>query len=368
MTVKSLLEAPANAITVSLATTAAEKMKIYRFRYRVYVEEMAMQLLSANHNKKLVRDEMDEKGLLLYATVGSEIVGTQRINIGTPADFPPDLVQILSLDRFQRFFSGHTRQTLAYTSKLMVAQPYRNSAVLHLLTTKGYEMYCHYRVPFNFGVCNFHLLRLYEQFGCRRYGRNFTAPGYDGVLSPFVLLVDDIDHLRAVRSPFYRLARKRGMLSSGVTEWFHREFTEHSEIINSQLITEEDFWVILYRHLRYEPHLVIPVLHGLSALEARKLLHSCGIIIPCRTGEHIVICNQVSHTLTILLSGKLSTNTLPGQCFGAVGLVDETKNREDIFAVNDAQLLVLSQLSFQKFRHTHPDIAYRVLKNLTIRV
>jgi len=373
MTLPCSAEISQSTISVGVATTFKEKRDIYRLRYQIYVEEMAMQFTSVDHHHKLLYDEMDKWGVLLYAKYGSEIVGTMRINIGKAEEFPEDLAKFLELDRFKRFYGKNDIQKFSYTSKLMVSPYYRNSTVLHLLTAKGYEIYCEHQSQFNFGVCNFHLLPLYEQFGHRRYRESFTAPGYDGVLMPFVLLVDDVQHIRAVRSPYYRFARKRGQLDEQVSEWFQDEFPRAQEIVNSQLVGEEELWPILENYLGQQPHLGISVLEGLSPAEAQKFLHACGIFISCRPGEQITSCGHACHTLKILLSGKLAAapfftynpDTInPGQCFGPVGLIEQPDYNEDIFAASEAEILVLSRLSFQKFRHAHPDIAAKVIRNL----
>jgi hypothetical protein len=357
--------------TIFLAETQAEKDAIYRFRYRVYAEEMGRRLPSIDHSNKLIIDELDDWGLLLYAKSGEEIIGTVRINIGPLEKFPANLAHLLYLDRFQKFSNKCDSQTFAYTSKLMVAEPYRNSAVLYLLSTKSYELYCVHKVQFNFGTCKLHLLPLYEQFGSRRFRNNFIAPGYDGVMIPVVVLVDDIEHLRAVRSPFYRFARTRKQNNSRVAEWFCKEFSEYSGVVNSQLVSPQELWLELYRRLRRNPLRALPILHGLSKADAQRFLHCCGVIIHCQPGDYITLNGDVSYLVCILLDGNLKASshkriTFPrGSCFGRAGLVSRPRYTEDIYAVTNAEILLISGLSFQRFQQSHPDIANIVLENLT---
>lgn len=361
-----------NQLSVAVARTAEEKMEVYRFRYRVYIEEMSMQIENADHKRKMIFDELDNSGLLIYAQAGGEIVGTQRLNIGKIKDFPSDLVQYLSWERFQTCYSGQKQPVLAYTSKLMVDERYRNTPVLHLITSKGYELYWMHDVQFNFGACNFHLLRLYEQFGCRRYGASFTAPGYDGVLTPVVLIVEDTQHLRAVRSPFYRLARKRRDIISPLTAWFYSEFKETSAVINSQLVSEEALWTYLTVRLGCLLDYRIPILEGLSLAEVKKFLHCCAVIVSCRSGEQIAIQHYYSHTHKILLTGKLAVvndyglkkSVMPGESFGTSGLISQARYSADVFAVTQAEVLVLSRLNFERFRFSHPAIASKIIRNL----
>ena len=297
---------PEKVFTVGIATTAEEKMEIYRFRYCIYVEEMSRQLKSPDNGEKLLCDEMDEWGFLLYVKADSELVGVSRINIGLLQDFHPDLINSLSLEKFQNFYAGKKDQNFALITKVMVSPLYRNSQVLYLLMAKAYELSYDHKVQFTFGGCNFYLLRLYEKIGARRFGGIFQDPGY-GLLSLIVWLVDDIEHMRKLHSPFYRLARKREGVNKQVTDWFFSEFPEASNIINSQLVAEEELWTILCTCLGNSPNKAMPILEGLSEADARKFLHKCGIFAQCHAGDRIVTSGDPSNELNILLAGELQT-------------------------------------------------------------
>lgn len=351
-------------VYLGIATTPEEKLEIYRFRYHIYAEEMSKRFPNMDHNNKLLYDELDDWGVLLYAKAGEEIIGTLRINIGLLTDFSSFWVQALSLNRFAQFKNN---QKFAYTSKFMVSESYRNSTVSYLLSSKSYELSYNQQVQFSFGVCTFHLLRLYEQFGFRRFGRNFVDDGY-GLLAPYVLLVDDVEHLRAVRSPFFRQARKRTHLNNQAAKWFDVEFTETSNILNSQLVSQEDLWMFLYSRFESSPTQTISVLQNLSDVEAIKFIHCCGVVVQCHPGDHITFQGDTSYALNILISGSLgSLNVLEtkfhvGQSIGANGLVHHPMHNEDIIAITNVEILVLSSLAFPKFCNSYPDIANKIIQ------
>ncbi|SDD46834.1 GNAT family N-acyltransferase [Sporomusa acidovorans] len=356
---------------VGLAKTAAEKQEIYAFRYQVYVEEMSRKLKSTEKQGGLLYDEMDDWSYLVYVKAGSQIVGAGRVSIGEIEEFPPDLIHLLSLDRFQKFYEGKKDRKFALSTKVAVAPNYRNSQVLYLLIAKGYELYCEHRVQFSFGGCNMYLLRLYEEVGVRRFGRSFADPGY-GLITPIVWLVDDIEYMKKLHSPFYRLARKRQGLNKQVVDWFFKEFPEAINVINSRLITEEELWKVLSARLGNSPEKVMPILQGLSETEAMRFLHECGLVAQCYAGDRITTSGDPSNELNILLSGELqitnagpSANRIhPGQHFGAVGLVDHTIHTQDIMATTMTDILVLSRICFPKFQRRYPAIAHQVLNNL----
>lgn len=361
------------AIQIAIATTSKEKESIFHFRYQIYIEEMSKNTFDADHKNRLLYDELDKWSLLLYASAGTKIIGTARINTGTLDNFPKSVVDYLSLTAFQDFPRETTDCKLAFLTKLMVAPTYRGTPVLYLLIAKCYEFLCNQQIQFGFGICNLHLPRLYEQMGFHRYTQNYYFPGY-GLQIPLVIPIDDIQHFRNVRSPFYRIARKRSNINNQAVEWFHNKFTKHSAIINSQLISEENLWSILCDRLHRSPQEVVTLLGALSDAEAKKFLHSCSSYIQCHTGDLITTQGEISYTYNLLISGALKSQTfqkpakeytLPGQPFGANGLTAQNRHTEDIVATKPSDILVLSGMAFQRFFHAYPEIAHKIVYHLT---
>ncbi|GBG55596.1 hypothetical protein SPFL3102_03179 [Sporomusaceae bacterium FL31] len=363
-------ETPEKSIKISIAETPAEKREIYRFRYQTYVEEMSKHIKGIDYTNKLLFDDMDDWGLILCAKVGSELIGTARINIGKIKDFSKEVATFLSLKAFQDCYTDQNKQKFSFVTKIMVHPSYRNSPVFYMLIAKCYELAYSNQIYFIFGICNYHLIRIYEKLGMHRYCKNFELSGY-GLQAPIVLLVNDIQHLRNIHSPFYRIARQRGTLDTQSVEWFHEKFTKHSRFVNSQLITEEDLWSILCNRLGYPPNEAITILHELSVIEAKKFLHCCASLIPFDPENMLVNQGDVSYSYNILISGKLRSLTflrpvkeysIPGQRFGANGLTEHNKHTEDIIAIDSGEILILSGIAFQRFYHTHPEVAHKITK------
>jgi predicted GNAT family N-acyltransferase len=359
-------------IRIGTAVSAEEKTAIYHFRYQIYVEEMLKQLKQVDHTDKLLYDELDEWGILLFAEIGSELIATARINIGGIGRFPREEANLLALDKFRDSVTAQKGRPIAFVTKVMVAPAYRSSRAFYLLIEKCYELCCANKVDFMFGICNFHLLRMYEKMGTRRYSGNYFLPGY-GLQIPLVLLINDIEHLRGVHSPLWRAARKRDGLDGKDVEWFHSHFTNRAAIMNSQLVTEEEVWAAVSERLACLPTKAIAMLEGLTVSEAKKFLHMCASYVHCSTGEVITIQGDVSYTYNILLAGKLRALNLlnpvkeyviPGQAFAANGLTASNKHTEDIVVVDDAEIAVLSGAAFLKFQHCYPEIGHKIVKNM----
>jgi hypothetical protein len=354
------------SIEIGIASTKEERDEIFRLRYRIYVEEMLRQPFSADHRKKLLFDEFDPWAVLVYAKVGTEIIGTMRANIGAINDFPLDLVETLQMDRFYSYFKERSESLVSFGSKLMVLQRYRNSTATHQLLAKGYEIYCNHHVQFNFGGCNFYLLRFYEQMGYRRLGRGFVDPGY-GLLHPFVLLVDDVQHLKLVRSPYFRIARKRSSTDSSSIQWFTKEFARDPAVMNSQLVTEDELWNFLRNRLGERPEDIIQAFQGIDAEILKKLLCRCSVIVQCYAGDKIVSSGLLSEELNIVLSGRVLSGDkmiFPGQHFGVVGIANSAIQMTDSISVISTEIIVISRQYFRKFSMAHPKEANQILTNL----
>jgi len=360
-----------NSITIGIATTLEDKESIYRFRYQTYVEEMDKHFPGIDHHKKLLYDDRDKWALHISAKIGSKLIGTSQINIGKFNDFSREQAETFSLADFQNYPEIADR-IFAFITKIMVTPAFRNTPALYLLMAKCAKIVYETNTKFVFGACNFHLLPLYEQLGFYRYTKNFFEPG-SGLLVPLVSPINDIHHLHAVRSPLYRIARKRCEVTTTSVDWFYDKFINNSPIINTQLVTEENLWLALYEQLVYPPTQVISLLHKLTTEEAKIFLHNCGIYVHCYPGDQITTQGDVSYSYNILISGQLKSLTFchpaksyatPGQSFGANGLTEHNNHVEDIVATTPAEILVLSGIAFQRFYHTHPNIAHKLVQTM----
>lgn len=355
-------------IRIGIATTPEEKREVYRFRYSIYAEEIGYDLAYDNENK-LLYDELDDWAILLTAHIGSILIGTARVNIGRISDFSSDLVQTYRMAKFRKFYNEEDDPCFTVISRGMITRRYRSSVAMYLLIAKMYELSCNYQVKFSFLNCNFHLISFYEHYGQIRIDKNTLDPNDKSSLTSMVMLIDDVEHLRAVGSPLFRIARKRTALNNKVADWFYSEFFHEIKTnVNSRLVTEDELWVIMFRYFDNMPTQKISLLNGLSISEVKLFLHSCSSIVHCHIGDRITSCGNISQELIILLSGKAHSSQkgmiLPGEYCGDNGLADLTKHVSTVIALDDLDILVLSYYNFSSFRKRRPDIARKILSNL----
>lgn len=361
-------------VKIAIAESEQERQRIYRLRYQVYVEEMGRKLASADHKNRLVSDEFDETGFLVYAQIGSEIIGTIRNNISTPDEFSPELFQMFHMDVFRTFDNGQRKREFCFTSKYVVSTAYRRSPAAYMLVAGSYEFWRDQReVQFVFGGGNPHMIPLYERLGFRRFADNVNIPDY-GCMVPLVWLVEDESHMRAVGSPFYRNARKRRN-DPAAANWFVKEFPAAARFINSRLVSEDELWLILQEKLGRTPRQAIPVLEGLTEEEAKKFLH-IGVVHLFKPGERFIAPGDFCHEMNILLKGRLTINNpainnpldttriKPGNFCGRVALLESGIQDVQATAVTEVELLVISGMVFEAFCSSHPKIAEKILLNL----
>lgn len=361
-------------IVVGIAETVEDREEIYKLRYQIYHQEMGKQI-KADQERQMIYDEYDENGYLFYAKINSQVVGTIRLHIGTAADFPSSIHDYFLLSQFQTYSPG--RPILSYSSRLMVAPRYRSSQVLNVLLAELYRFGLEREIPFNFCYCAPQLVGLYEQIGYRRYTKNVSHPD-TGFNVPIVLIADDVNYMRKVRSPFYRLAKRLGRLHNHqIEEWFQNQFPNAKQHITQRALNDSEFWAIIDEKLSASFRNQHTVLEGLDEDEL-KLLFRQATVLNCEENDLIVKDGNVGNEMFIVLSGAVEvtkfqndrTHTIAmlgeGEVFGEMAFVSKAKRTATVSAITKSEIMVLTHDFFTKFIANHPVIASKVLLNLAV--
>jgi CRP-like cAMP-binding protein/predicted GNAT family N-acyltransferase len=356
---------------IRIATTEAEREAIYRFRYSVYVDEMGKSLSYADEERKMLYDALDASAEHFMGLVNGEVVACARLNQASDPNLDEELRDLYRLDAWAEF----QPEAVSLSSRLMVAQPWRGSAVLGSLLLELYRYSRERGIRFNFLNCAPSLLDLYEQMGYRRYADGFIDPDV-GYRIPMVFMAEDVDYMKQVHSPFYRLARKLPG-STADSLWFEQKFPEHAIHINRRLIDSDQFWDMLENNLHADPKSRISLLSGLSDADAQQFLNT-GTVMVCKAGDIIIRPGDVGDEMFVVLEGAVevwggndqhpvSLAMLgPGQVFGEIAFVSRVPRTAKVVAVNDVKLLVLTQNFLRKALKTMPQIVAPVLLNLSV--
>lgn len=361
--------APSVRPEVRLAQTPEERQRIYRFRYSVYVEEMGKRPGYADHEHKMLVDDLDETGHLLYVAVADRVIATVRINIASEAPFGEPWNHIYQMQRWQEWPDS----VLSMSSRLMVDLEWRGSAVLGQLLLAIYDFARRRDIQFDFCNCSPSLVEFYEQLGYRRFGEGFMDEDA-GYHVPLVIAPEDLAHLKKVRSPFMRPARKLPA-SDAATRWFEGHFPEHATHVNRRLVDSEQFWSFMEGRLHQDPRKSLSLLQGLTEEQAHQFLDT-GTVLPCKAGDVVIRPGDVGDEMFLVLEGvaevwsgdeKLSLAVLgPGQVFGEMAFVSHEPRTAKVVAKTDMQLLILTQGFFKRATKKMPDIVAQVLLNLSV--
>ncbi|MDF2572953.1 MAG: putative transcriptional regulator, Crp/Fnr family, partial [Sporomusa sp.] len=230
-------------LQVRIATSQQEKREIYKLRYQVYVQEMGKPLGSIFNKKKQIFDAMDDRSILIYVQAGSEIAATLRLTIASAGDYPSDLAETFQMHKIKAVSEDLSNTHFGLATKIAAKPHYRSSPAFYLMLVESYRLLSNQKATFCFGGCNPAVVPLYERIGFRRFTSNFTDLGY-GLLIPLVMVIQDIEHMKVIKSPIYRLARKQPN-DSAIAQRFLKAFPEVSKGHNTQLTTRETLWEYL---------------------------------------------------------------------------------------------------------------------------
>lgn len=350
-------------IKVISAVTAEEMRKIYRFRYQVYVEEMRKKPKAANHRDRMLTEELDETATLLYMTQDDEIIATLQRNFLDSSALPAPLYQHLCISQFAAAFS---KSVLSVSTKLMVAPAYRNSATVGAIVLAAYQNARDQGVQFDFLYAAPWLVPFYTNLGYRRYTHHFLDPDV-GLQIPQVLVLEDIEHLRTVRSPFCRKARQYAN-SSIAADWFKQTFSEQGLLAPpTKEMNRVDDAAQATIH-------TLPTFQDLSDHNLQQLLQSSAVHT-IKSGETIVRIGDVTNAMFLILSGVVEVRHLLNQAtcssaqlsvcqtFGEANLFHQTLSAEQAVALTDTTLLILPKPAIAKLMKIMPEAMCRILFN-----
>lgn len=176
---------------------------VFRFRYDIYVREMARAQKDADHAGARIEDSLDAFAVLLAAVDGATglVAGTVRANVLGDGHIGP-YGSLYGLDRL----STAERRVTSITTRLMVERSRRGSAVGVRLASALFARGIARGVATDYIDCNAHLVPFFEQLGYRPV-RLIEHPEY-GHVTLMRIDLGDAAHLRRVGSPFLAVPRE----------------------------------------------------------------------------------------------------------------------------------------------------------------
>ncbi len=186
---------------IKIASSDQELDAIYRFRYRIYVEEMGRTQHYANSALRIIRDPLDDTAINLAAWMNNEVAGVIRNNASS--DGP--------LGYYEDFYAmretglDHPSRT-SITTRLMLAPEHRRGTLAIRLAVASFSIGIQRKTRWNFIDCNSHLVGFFQSLGWIEHLPQADHPEY-GLVHRMRLDLTDVAHLEAVGSPFAKLLR-----------------------------------------------------------------------------------------------------------------------------------------------------------------
>jgi predicted GNAT family N-acyltransferase len=370
-------EVPSSAATevvIRLATTNEERDAIYRLRYQVYIEEMngAHRHQEADVGKQQLRDAWDDRAYHFYALQQGEVVACARILMRR--DGPLECEEHFELERFGASYPYH----LGMTSRLALHPGHRGSHLLKQLTCAMYAFVRQEGVHFNFIDCHTRLLPLYSRLGFRAYRSGFNHAQYTYVV-PMVLVVDDLEYMEQVKSPFVPIAKQYPCSSEG-RRLLLAQFSDAASLLDLHgYPAAHSRERMLERLIGGNQPPASNMLDGLTR-EDVPLLASLGHYVTCRAGDAVLRTGDPGRDIFLILDGRFEVSgrirhapqeeiqvrrTLSaGDVFGEIRFLTEEIRYATVTAVEHSTLLVLNAKALDRLVITAPKIAAKMFRNI----
>lgn len=353
---------------IGIAETEAERHAVYRLRYDVYVEEMGRYQSVADHERRLLSEDVDVQSRISYVEIDGDVVATARLTWGGDGPLPQRMI-----DQYQLapFLAELPRSAIAVGERAMVRPHLRGSDLLLKLMCHGMSWVNDNRVQLIFGDCEPHLLNLYLSLGQRTYSKTNVNSVEAGYLIPIVTVVEDIDHFRRLNSPLLPHLRDFGP-NARIPACIQRAFAEGSAVTSRVQASPGDYWSEVHGALSELEANRPAALDGLTEEEATRCLNK-STIIECQRGDRVLKKGGVARNLFVVLDGALEVREgdvveavlTPGDVFGEMAFLLERPRSRDVFAATDARILSLSEAQLRTLIASDPAVAAKLLLNIS---
>ena len=352
---------------VTHVTADTDRHRSYRLRYKVFVEEQAKSVAAADHERKIIKDELDDLAEHFAVFHKGEMVASMRILYGAEK-LTPFVANSYSIDRFSHIPADR----LSFCGRLFVLPAYRNSAALFLLVQHAYRASRERGTQIDVICCRPNLVRLYEQLGYRRYRPHFEDHAGQGFLIPLVLILDDLEYLKTVRSPLYLSARKLPSDPS-LAQWFKQAFPDYRSFVSPITVGADRFMEIMSGKINDSE---VGMLRGMTEAE-RQALYASTTHLEIAAGTKLIRKGDGGKELFLILDGVAEAR-LPntggevvlathgrGDITGEMSLLTGRPRSADVVATTGLEVICFDDDGLRKLMKGQPAVAAKLLHNLS---
>lgn len=355
---------------VHIAESEEEREAVFRFRYSVYAEELGRKLGNADHGRRRVHDEEDDKPytILLYtADDEGSLTGTIRLRHWRPGEVPEKDWTTFSMERFD----GLSELGVAEAGRLMIKPDRRGQLGIVSIACAMYQLAAtELAVDVGFINCATGLVRHYRLLGFRTYaGRLVPTP--DGIEVPLVLFPSDRSYLEQVSSflaPFDDAFYGPGGRRRVAIDRYAPLLDADSAPVQ---VDPAAVWERVNR-LRGAQGPQPRLLDSLSEKTLRKFTDK-GFVMKVPAGELLTEKGLAQQEIFVILDGTFDVHDGArrlrvvgrGEVIGEVGFFGTSGRRSaSVSAATDGQVLVLRRHFLDELRDSDPAIAAEILFEL----
>jgi len=353
---------------IRIARTEEEKRRIYQLRHRVYVEELGWGY-DLPEGQEEIHDAEDASAPHYFAQdAQGDVVAAYRLHFGDSFTIPDSWRACYALDSFYKVPDA----CVSFSGRLVCLPEHRGSSIVPRMLMKAYDDGWKHGVKFSFCFCRPRLVELYERLGFMRYKNNIVDE-VSGIGAPMIMLNEDLEHLRRLKSPFQKLCLAH-QPSPNTAEWFEKHFPGIRAQTGRQSTSPEEFWQEWSAALDSTS---VAVLNGMTEDQVRALLQA-GTVLECKAGDTLLREGEAGHEMFLILEGMARFTRRKengsewqaglagkGDVFGEVALVSRSKRTMSVEAVTQLKVLVISKEFLQRAMKALPEIAMRLLYNLS---
>lgn len=352
---------------IRIARSDEDRLRVFRFRHQVYVDEMRMPLGAVDPERGTVRDPDDDEATLYFREdADGQLIATVRQLHGTQA-LADSMDAVFGTRCFRGFCAD---RELSFSARLAIRRDWRCSTVLRELGERLYRDLIEAGIRFDFMVCTPGLLPMYEAIGYQRYKPAVCISDL-GYRIPLVLDVEDGQYLRSIRSPLSRLAitaperatslRLRDVVPDAASGlWRARDerkanaahlaeaFGRHADEPFAWL-DERLLWSLLTR------------------FRVLKLALHEDIIVANTVGDELflVVRGRADRFVDVGAERQFVESFTAGQCFGISGFLSGGCRTEHVAIAEDAtELLVIDRAGFDALTAILPPLGTGLLPRL----
>lgn len=353
---------------IRIASTEEEKRLIYQLRHKVYVEELGWGY-DLPESQEEIQDAEDATAYHYFAQDSQgQVVAAYRLHFGDSFTIPDSWRACYALDSFSEF----PDHVFSFSGRLVCLPEHRGSSIVPRILMKAYDDGWKHGVRFSFCFCRPRLVELYERLGFIRYKDNIVDE-VSGIGAPMVMLNEDLEHLQRLKSPFQKICRAH-LPSSETALWFETRFPCVRAQAGIKSTSPDEFWQEWSAALDSR---TVAVLEGMTEEQVRTLLQA-GTVLECKAGDILLREGEAGHEMFLILEGMARFTRRKengsewqaglagkGDAFGEVALVSRSKRTMSVEAVTHLKVLVISKEFLQRAMKAMPEIAMRLLYNLS---